>query len=293
MVSMIPRTKCVVVFVVGLAVSLFALPDAQGKTKNGDWQVSRTSICIAEAVLLRGTMHFEGEEKKENPIIVKINGNIVEDRARLIFKFREDEKEGQCHVFLDLFFDPYSKRFFFDKAGKYEIVVSAGDNENVLFSTTVDVREPRDDEKKALPLFQDQNSIEVLLTHNANQKGIKNLSTLIKDYPESPWAPYARIGVGIALFESAKRKPIKSKEDVLNKQKEMAAFADHFAGVREDKSMGMIGLKAKFYLAYCLALDGNYDDSQTILSEVAGLDVPGLSGKAKNMLNEIKTHRKE
>ncbi len=283
------------------------------------WEMSSNAIAVSEGVFLKGEVEWTTKENTDAPVVVRIDGKPVKAwRSLTCVKWVALEKKDTYRVFIDLFFDFMSDDesgfVFFNKPGKHALTVLDAGGKNVLLSSTVVVRGPTDKEREAFRLFSDRESVEALTgsiydAESDNDKGLANLTRLTKEFPDSPWAKYARISLGIILFQKARNQPIMSNEeiqkhleqgDTLNKEeirkrsekkrKDIADLAPYFETMARGRYCGEFSMTAKFYLGWCLALKGEYDASRRLLTDVAQAKMPKIAPQAESILKEIETH---
>jgi hypothetical protein len=118
--------------------------------------------------------------------------------------------------------------------------------------------------------------------------GMENLHSVADKYPETVWANMANVTIGSVLYEELIKSPIRSKQDILERDDRIADLSHYFERASGDQ-LGMFSVHAKMYLGRCLGLRGKYDKAYKLFEEVSDARLPHVSKEAKMLQKEVKT----
>jgi len=269
----------------GPAVLCGSAAGSAAESMAGPWLVSADRIVVGQAVLIRGSVRgIDFQPHMETPpLTLTINGETLTLWRDLVCQWERD-LDGSHAVTFDLQYDFSHRRWLFSEPGRYEVEIGNPATGEVLFSCTVDVAAPRDEDEPALRLLESVESLLLLLADDPHGRNPGDLERLVEQFPDCPWRRHADAALGSYYVAQAQTPADPGVEAFKAIPEKVAALAGHFRAAAADETLGLACWRARLRLAECLTRGKELDEARQLLATVAGANLPGLSTMARQRI---------
>lgn len=252
-----------------------------------EWSVSKKEIYIADGIYVRGELNYDGDDDfKISPVFFSVN-NIVYRKSEFDSIRWNTEDAGKVIINIDILYDFNNNSLFFDEPGFYHVKILSSVNEEEIYAFEVNVIDIPEKWRKGLKIFSEKETLNAIYSGVPDQKGLENLKKLESLYADSPWAKYAKVSLGIYLFNNEKKRMISSKKDVISRRKNMSEISEYFI-LASEMNLGRFTDYSLYYLGYCFALKESYIKSENSLLEASKSGIVQLSIDSYKLLEEVR-----